>query len=95
MMRFCPAKRIKVSTQLHNDKMVVSVTDNGTGIAPEITASMFELLRTNKDEGMGVGLWLSRTIVESHHGSIDFVTSPEVGTTFKVTLPVTAEEMIF
>jgi signal transduction histidine kinase len=89
------AKRIKVSTQLHNDKMVVHVTDNGTGIAPDIAASMFELLRTNKDEGMGVGLWLSRTIVESHQGSIDFVTSPEVGTTFKVTLPVTAEQMVF
>jgi len=89
------AKRIEVRTQWHNDKMVVSVTDNGTGIAPEIAASMFELLRTNKDDGMGVGLWLSRTIVESHHGSIDFVTSPGVGTTFTVTLPVTSEEMVF
>jgi signal transduction histidine kinase len=89
------AKRIEVRTQLHNDKMVVSVTDNGTGIAPDIAASMFELLRTNKDDGMGVGLWLSRTIVESHHGSIDFVTSPGVGTTFMVTLPVTSEEMVF
>jgi len=89
------AKRIEVRTQLHNDKMVISLTDNGTGIAPDIAASMFELLRTNKDDGMGVGLWLSRTIVESHQGSIDFVTRPGVGTTFTVTLPVTSEEMVF
>jgi signal transduction histidine kinase len=89
------AKRIEVRTLLKNDKLVVSVTDNGTGIAPDIAASMFELLRTNKDDGMGVGLWLSRTIVESHHGSIDFVTSPGGGTTFTVTLPVTAEQMVF
>lgn len=89
------AKRIEVRTLLNNDKLLVSVTDNGSGIASDIAASMFELLRTNKDDGMGVGLWLSRTIVESHQGSIDFVTSPGVGTTFKVTLPVTAEQMVF
>lgn len=89
------AKRIEVGTMLKNDKLVVSVTDNGAGIAADIAASIFELLRTNKDDGMGVGLWLSRTIVESHQGSIDFVTRLGVGTTFTVTLPATTERMVF
>ena len=88
-------KRIAVRTQLEGDRVHLSIGDNGSGIAPDIAASIFELLRTNKDEGMGIGLWLSRTIVESHQGTIDFSTSAETGTTFTVTLPVTTELMVY
>lgn len=45
--------------------------------------------------GMGVGLWLSKTIIESHSGTIDFISSSDTGTTFKVTLPATHEKMCF
>jgi len=44
---------------------------------------------------MGIGLWLSRTVVESHHGSIDFETSTSSGTTFTVMLPITTQAMIY
>jgi len=46
-------------------------------------------------DGMGIGLWLSKTIIESHSGTIDFISSSDTGTTFKVTLPATHEKMCF
>jgi signal transduction histidine kinase len=88
-------KLIALHTQLEGGHLHLKVSDNGSGIAPDIAASIFELLRTNKDEGMGIGLWLSRTIVESHQGTIDFTTSAGTGTTFTVTLPATTEHMIY
>ena len=92
---FAEQKCITVRTQLDDTQACLTVTDNGSGIAPEIVESIFELLRTNKDEGMGVGLWLSRTIVESHHGTINFETGSETGTTFTVTLPFSQETLIY
>ena len=88
-------KRMGIRTRLLDQGVELCVTDNGTGIAPEVAASMFELLRTNKDDGMGVGLWLSRTIVQAHRGQIDYETTPGQGTTFRVTLPVHQEALIY
>jgi signal transduction histidine kinase len=93
------AKQITIRTLAQDHSAVLTVADNGSGIAPEIANSIFELLRTNKDEGMGIGLWLSKTIVESHHGTIEFETcttsGPSSGSTFTVTLPIQTEELIY
>ena len=88
-------KQIDIRTRLIDQRVELMVSDNGAGIAPEIAASMFELLRTSKEEGMGVGLWLSRTIVQAHQGDIDYETNPAQGTTFRVTLPVQSESVIY
>jgi signal transduction histidine kinase len=88
-------KNIKVQTNLENKQIVMIVEDNGSGISPEIEAVVFELLRTNKETGMGVGLWLSKTIIDSHHGSISFTTQKNLGTRFVVTLPAMTETVYF
>jgi signal transduction histidine kinase len=88
-------KNITFCTRLQGEAAELTVTDNGSGIAPDIAASVFELLRTNKDDGMGIGLWLSRTIVESHQGTISFETSATTGTTFRVMLPISADDLIY
>ena len=88
-------KHIHVTSCLENGKAVLSVADNGMGIAPEIADSIFELLRTNKVEGMGIGLWLSQTIISAHQGTISFDTQLGKGSTFYVKLPITTEDMIF
>lgn len=88
-------KNITVYTRLQGEAAELTVTDNGSGIAPDIAASVFELLRTNKDDGMGIGLWLSRTIVESHQGTISFETNATTGTTFRVMLPISADDLIY
>jgi len=84
-----------LTTQTEDGKIVLTISDNGCGIAPAIENSIFELLRTSKEDGMGIGLWLSKTIIESHSGTIDFISSSDTGTTFKVTLPATHEKMCF
>jgi signal transduction histidine kinase len=92
---FHGAKHISVHTQSQADQIQLNVTDNGIGIAPEIEAMVFELLRTSKDTGMGIGLWLSKTIVESHQGQINFTTALGKGTSFMVTLPATTGRIFF
>jgi len=88
-------KSITLQTNLENDRIMMSVTDNGLGISPEIEADIFELLRTKKESGMGIGLWLSKTIIDSHQGNISFTTRVNQGTKFTVTLPLTIEAMYF
>jgi signal transduction histidine kinase len=88
-------KSISVRTHMEISHIVLTVADNGIGIEPEIEAMVFELLRTNKDTGMGIGLWLSKAIVESHQGKINFTTELNIGTTFRVELPNNAEIKFF
>ncbi|NQW67646.1 MAG: HAMP domain-containing histidine kinase [Burkholderiales bacterium] len=86
---------ILLTTQTEDGNIVITISDNGCGIDPEIENSIFELLRTSKEDGMGIGLWLSKTIIESHSGTIDFISSSDMGTTFNVRLPATDDQMFF
>ena len=88
-------KKITIQTNIESNRIVMSVADNGVGIFPEIEAVVFELLRTNKESGMGIGLWLSKTIIDSHQGNISFTTHVNQGTRFVMTLPLTLEKMFF
>ena len=88
-------KKITIQTNIESNRIVMSVADNGVGISPEIEAVVFELLRTNKESGMGIGLWLSKTIIDSHQGNISFTTHVNQGTRFVMTLPLTLEKMFF
>jgi signal transduction histidine kinase len=92
---FKGSKHIQIHTELNLDQTRLTVSDNGCGISPEIQAVVFDLLRTNKDSGMGIGLWLSKTIVDSHNGTISFETAPNTGTTFTVDLPITTTSMYY
>ncbi len=70
--------------------VIVSVTDTGSGIAPEIRGRLFTPFLTTKPVGVGTGLGLSicHRIISGFGGSIDFTTETGVGTTFHVHLPV-------
>ncbi len=65
---------------------LVSVADTGPGVSPEIEAGLFQPFVTSKAEGMGVGLSISRTIVESHGGRIWVEPTPGGGATFRFSL---------
>ena len=72
----------------------ISVTDSGPGIAPEIASQLFQPFVTTKPLGMGVGLSISRSIVESHGGHIKCEPIAGGGTAFRFTVPrVTSEEL--
>jgi len=74
-----------VTVTLHNHQIEVAVTDRGHGLSdPE---RLFEPFFSTKSEGLGMGLNICRTIIESHHGRLWAVSNPEGGTTFRFTLP--------
>ena len=63
--------RIDVYSRIHPDNTAeVAVIDNGTGVAPELLAHIFEPFRSDKTTGMGMGLSISRSIIESHGGRL-------------------------
>lgn len=86
-MRQAPRRELLVSTRLTAEGMVtVSVADSGPGISPEIASKLFQPFVTTKTQGMGIGLSLCRTIVESHGGQINAEENPAGGTVFRFTI---------
>jgi len=86
-------RELVVATSPAPDNMIeISVADTGGGIAPEIADQLFQPFVTTKSHGMGVGLSISRTIIESHGGSITPRPNPTGGTIFTFTLPAVSKE---
>lgn len=83
---------VRVATRLENQMAVVSISDTGSGIAPEHLKKIFDPFFTTKRVGEGTGLGLSITygIVKRHGGSIRVQSRPGRGTTFTVAIPITA-----
>lgn len=79
---------IVVKTSKSEKNVIVEITDNGCGIPDEVAAKLFTPNFTTKSTGMGLGLSISKNIVEMAGGSITFNTSPDEGTTFKIVLPL-------
>src|SRR3954469_10813340 len=70
-MEDCPVRMLTVRTALLDpDTVQLSVTDTGTGLAPEMRDRLFEAFASTKSQGMGLGLSICRTIVEAHGGHI-------------------------
>jgi two-component system, LuxR family, sensor kinase FixL len=80
-------RQLTISTaQVDKDTVEVCVADTGPGISPAIVTQLFQPFVTTKPQGMGVGLSISRTIVESHGGRLWAEANPEGGTIFRLTL---------
>jgi len=81
--------RLRVVTEVHPEQVVMRVMDNGTGIAPEIEARIWEPFFTTKSAGEGIGLGLSlvRDMVEQARGTIVVESTNPEGTTFRFDLP--------
>jgi signal transduction histidine kinase len=68
-------------------QVLVSVSDTGVGFPPQLAEEIFEPFFTTKAGGTGMGLRISRSIIESHGGRIWAVSSPERGAIFHLNLP--------
>jgi len=69
-------------------RVLVSIRDSGTGFGPEFADNLFQAFYTTKQEGMGLGLSISRTIIEAHGGRLWATANIAHGATFQFTLPV-------
>ncbi len=93
---------IHVSVEKKDDACVIKVGDTGVGIAPELLSHIFERfyrapgieVQTGSSIGFGLGLYISRQIVERHGGRIAVTSTPGEGSTFSVTLPLSVNSTL-
>ena len=82
--------RGRVSTTATNGSAVLTIADTGHGISSEQIAKIFDPYFTTKQgkSGTGLGLYITKKVVEDHNGSIKVDSTPQVGTSFTVRLPL-------
>ncbi|MGB7097213.1 MAG: ATP-binding protein [Xanthobacteraceae bacterium] len=79
---------LRLRSEIHNpDSVLLSVEDSGTGIDPNNVDRIFDAFFTTKSQGMGIGLSLCRSIIESHRGRLWVSSSSDRGSVFNVLLP--------
>jgi two-component system nitrogen regulation sensor histidine kinase GlnL len=75
--------------------VVVEIADNGPGVPSDLSDRIYDPFFTTKIKGTGLGLGIVRKIVDAHDGRIDLSSSPDTGTRFRVTLPVSSASAPF
>lgn len=81
-------KNISIRLYQQDKRVILEVSDNGPGVPSDRVATIFELFNTTKEFGMGMGLWLSRAIMDSHEGTISLLKGSANETLFQVSLPI-------
>lgn len=80
---------IRVSCRRNGDHVEICVEDNGCGIRPEDAEKVFEPYFTTKQiTGTGLGLFITKKVVEDHHGTIALSSHPNIGTSIRIALPM-------
>jgi signal transduction histidine kinase len=95
---------VHVRLQLEDNSARVSVQDHGVGLSPEEQKHVWERFYRSEDVevlsnstqssmmGLGLGLYICKTIIEQHHGNVGLESTPHVGSTFWFTLPLIQED---
>jgi len=88
-----PKENAKMSMRVRTqgDAVTITVSDNGSGMTPEVMKRLFQPYRSTKENGTGIGLWLSKGIVDHHRGSLRVRSSQakgREGTTFRLSIPL-------
>jgi len=80
---------VQIRTSQENGWAILAVSDNGCGMSPEfVDRSLFRPFKTTKKNGLGIGMFQSKMIVEAHKGRIEVESEPGKGATFRVLLPL-------
>jgi signal transduction histidine kinase len=86
--------RVVCKYDAENRQTIIEVIDNGKGIQPNLMRNLFELFHSTKgNRGTGIGLAVTKKIVEEHEGSISVKSTPGEGSTFTVKLPIYHENL--
>ncbi|MEH7441430.1 PAS domain S-box protein [Bacillus sp. JJ1122] len=78
---------LRVTTEIQDENVLISIKDTGVGIPPETLKKIGEPFYTTKKNGNGLGLMVSFKIIESHNGKVYIESEQNKGTTFKILLP--------
>src|SRR5262249_54090244 len=79
---------LHVTSRNHEQgQVLIAIADSGTGIDGKTIGQIFEPFFTTKSRGMGLGLWICRTIVENHNGRLTADSEPDRGSVFRIILP--------
>lgn len=82
------AKNIVVKSYLEEDDVIVEVIDDGDGITEHVYEKIYEPFFTTKRDGTGLGVPLSKEIIEAHSGTLDYLIEQEKGTVVRIKLPL-------
>lgn len=82
-----PEKKILIKSFVRDNRLCIDVLDNGPGVASNKRQNLFSLFATTKKNGAGVGLWLSKSIIEQHAGRIYYAEGLEGEATFSIEIP--------
>jgi signal transduction histidine kinase len=80
-------RRLLIRTEQKGEEVRLSVQDSGVGLAPGDAERLFESFYTTKEDGMGIGLSISRSIIEAHHGRLWATANVDPGATFAFSIP--------
>jgi two-component system, LuxR family, sensor kinase FixL len=84
----CLSREVVVATTCSGDTVEVAVRDSGRGIAADVADNLFSPFVTTKARGLGLGLTISRSIVENHGGRLWAASADSAGATFRFSLPL-------
>jgi two-component system sensor kinase FixL len=80
-------RRLEIVARSRNDQIEIDFADTGPGVPAELMERLFQPFATSKSHGMGLGLTISRSIVEAHGGRLWYLPRDGGGSVFRITLP--------
>lgn len=83
------AGEVNINVSYADPYMQIAISDHGSGLDPAIEHNIFQPFITSKTGGSGIGLSLTKQIIEFHHGTISYESRPGDGCTFTISLPLT------
>jgi len=91
-LKYAPGKPITITTQSDDRSAIIEISDQGPGISPKHQSTIFEpykrLNHDTKITGLGVGLFITKQIIQAHHGQIYVSSQLKQGTSFTIKLPL-------
>ena len=89
-----PGGRLEIATARINSEVHIAISDSGRGIPEDRLTEIFRPFFTSKHQGTGLGLAITRGIVERHGGRLEVESTVDVGSTFRITLPIATEQEV-